>query len=321
MGGVECTEGSRCLQKCYVGELDPDSVGGDGSDAASKLALDVNEWRDFKLLAKQAVSKMTVKFTFELPARKKLVRMRELRGLLLVGDRERRSLNSLSVMTVQGLEIPGQHLKVRATINGRVIERAYTPSSKFSQAGSFDLLVKVYPDGVMSSYLDSLEVGATVEMRGPHGTIGYPSAGTITRGKHSQSASHLVMLAGGSGITPMLQLFRAVFESTTDTSRITLLYSNASLEHIIALDQLEPLASIYASRVQIHHFLTSGSASDKSALGSYRVSRLDKELLEQFIPAASPSVAVFLCGPPKYEDAMTLHLHELGFKDDQVYAF
>lgn len=55
-----------------MGELDPDSVS--SSSAASKFALDVNDWRAFTLLAKQPVAETTVKFTFELPSRKQLVR-------------------------------------------------------------------------------------------------------------------------------------------------------------------------------------------------------------------------------------------------------
>lgn len=173
----------------------------------------------------------------------------------------------------------------------------------------------------MTSYLDSLEVGAKVEMRGPHGTIGYPSAGKVTRGKTSQQASHLVLLAGGSGITPMLQLIRAAFESVKDTTQFTLLYSNTSLEHVIALDQLEPLANIYPGRFQLHHILSSASTDDKSALGSSLVGKLDKELLQRFLPGVDPSVAVFLCGPPRYEDAVALYLQELGFNESQVYVF
>uniref|UniRef100_K3WW71 Cytochrome-b5 reductase n=1 Tax=Globisporangium ultimum (strain ATCC 200006 / CBS 805.95 / DAOM BR144) TaxID=431595 RepID=K3WW71_GLOUD len=281
------------LDKCYIGELDPDSVvAKEGDAASSKFALDKNEWRAFKLLSKQRVANMTVKFTFELPMKKYL-----------------------------GLEIPGQHLKIRATINGKVIERAYTPSSKFTQAGSFDLLIKLYPDGHMSQYLESLDVGATIEMLGPQGVIGYASPGKITRGKTTQDATHLVMIAGGSGITPMLQLIRAVFESLNDASRITLIYSNKSLDHIIALDQLEPLASIYPAKFKLYHILSTGSADDKSALGTSLVGRLDKALLQEYMPDVSPSVGVFVCGPPKFEDAITGHLSEIGFDDSQVYLF
>lgn len=72
----------------------------------------MNEWREFTLLSKQTVSKMTVKFTFELPSKKYL-----------------------------GLEIPGQHLKIRVMINGKAIERAYTPSSKFTQVRTYESLM------------------------------------------------------------------------------------------------------------------------------------------------------------------------------------
>lgn len=72
-GSCVFTVKTRGKQKCYIGELDPDSVA--SSDAAySKHALDVKEWRAFRLAFKQTVSKSTIKLTFELPERKTLVR-------------------------------------------------------------------------------------------------------------------------------------------------------------------------------------------------------------------------------------------------------
>jgi hypothetical protein len=59
-------------QKCLIGTLDPDSVAPE-SKPDSPFALDTKEWRAFKLIAKQTVCTSTVKFTFELPAGKKLV--------------------------------------------------------------------------------------------------------------------------------------------------------------------------------------------------------------------------------------------------------
>ncbi|RLN06670.1 hypothetical protein BBJ28_00018872 [Nothophytophthora sp. Chile5] len=302
--GGDCTDlfnekhawvnGHSMLEKCYIGQLDPESVAA-SSSSTSKYALDVSQWREFPLVFKQTVSEQTVKFTFELPGKKLL-----------------------------GLEVPGQHLKVRAKINGQMIERAFTPTSKFSQPATFDLLVKVYPDGLMSSYLDALPIGASVEMLGPQGVLGYPEAGVVSVGGQSKQTNvrHLVLIAAGSGIAPMLQLLRAAVENRLDTTKITLVDCNHSLAHISALNQLEPLVNMFPGRIKVHHVLSEASDADARELGSFRTGkRLDKTLLAEWLPAVAPDVAVFHCGPPSFDEALAGMLQQLGYKERQVYLF
>uniref|UniRef100_H3H0M0 Cytochrome-b5 reductase n=1 Tax=Phytophthora ramorum TaxID=164328 RepID=H3H0M0_PHYRM len=302
--GGDCTDlfnekhpwvnGHSMLEKCYIGQLDPESVVAN-STAESRYALDKTQWRAFTLAFKQTVGHQTVKFTFELPGNKLL-----------------------------GLETPGQHLKVRAKINGHMIERAFTPTSKFTQPASFDLIVKVYPDGIMSSYLDGLAVGATVEMLGPQGVLGYPEAAVVTVGGQQKltNVRHVVMIAAGTGIAPMLQLVRAVMENSKDSAKITLVDCNHSLAHIIALTQLEPLANMFIDRVKIHHVLHEASDKDSQELGSFRTGkRLDKAMLAEMLPKASPEVAAFHCGPPAFDEAVGTMLKDIGFKDSQVFMF
>ncbi|KAL3665157.1 hypothetical protein V7S43_009786 [Phytophthora oleae] len=302
--GGDCTDlfnenhpwvnGHSMLEKCYIGQLDPDSVVS-SSSSESKFALDKIQWRAFTLAFKQTVSLQTVKLTFELPGNKLL-----------------------------GLEIPGQHLKVRAKINGQMIERAFTPTSKFSQPASFDLVVKVYPDGIMSSYLDSLAVGDSIEMLGPQGVLGYPEAGVVMVGGQPKltNVRHVVMIAAGTGIAPMLQLIRAMMENSKDMAKITLVDCNHSLKHVIALNQLEPLANMFLDRVKIHHVLHKASEDDSSELGSFRTGkRLDQAMSKELLPKASPDVAVFHCGPPAFDEAVNAMLKDIGYKEDQIFMF
>ncbi|KAG6616849.1 Nitrate reductase [Phytophthora cinnamomi] len=302
--GGDCTDlfnekhpwvnGHSMLEKCYIGQLDPDSVAAPAS-AESKFALDRAQWRPFTLAFKQTVSHQAVKLTFELPGSKLL-----------------------------GLDTPGQHLKVRAKINGQMIERAFTPTSKFSQPASFDLIVKVYPDGVMSSYLDKLAVGDSVEMLGPQGALGYPEAGVVTVGGQPKltDVRHVVMVAAGTGIAPMLQLIRAVMENSKDAAKITLVDCNHSLAHVIALTQLEPLANMFIDRVKVHHILREASEKDAQELGSFRTGkRLDKATLAELLPKAAPNVAAFHCGPPEFDEAVSIMLKEIGFKENQIFVF
>ncbi|ETP46404.1 hypothetical protein F442_07342 [Phytophthora nicotianae P10297] len=303
--GGDCTDlfnekhpwvnGHSMLEKCYIGQLDPDSVATDSNSEASRFALDKTQWRPFTLALKQKVSLQTIKFTFELPGNKLL-----------------------------GLEVPGHHLKVRAKINSHMIERAYTPTSKFSQTASFDLVVKIYPDGIMSSYLDKLEIGGTVEMLGPQGVLGYPDAGVVTVGGQPKltNVRHIVMIAAGTGIAPMLQLIRAIMENNKDTTKITLVDCNHSLKHIIALTQLEPLANMFPDRVKVHHVLHEASDDDSSELGLFKTGiRLDKTMLAEMLPKASPDVAAFHCGPPTFDEAVSIMLKSIGFKENQIFMF
>uniref|UniRef100_M4B822 Cytochrome-b5 reductase n=1 Tax=Hyaloperonospora arabidopsidis (strain Emoy2) TaxID=559515 RepID=M4B822_HYAAE len=287
--------GHNMLEKCYIGQLDRESMMIEAGSETSKFALHKTQWRLFKLVSKQTVSQQTVKFTFELPDRKLL-----------------------------GLEMPGQHLKVRATINGRMIERPFTPTSSYAQPATFDLIVKVYPDGIMSTYLDKLMLGDSVEMIGPQGTIGYPEAGVVTaRGQLKlTNLRHVVMVAAGTGITPMMQLIRAIVENSKDMAKITLVDCNYSLEHIIARTQLEPLANMFQERVKVHHVLHEASDDDIRELGSLRTGkRLDKEMLAELLPKPSPDVAAFHCGPPAFDDAVSAMLKDIGYKDTQVFKF
>ena len=71
-----------------------------------------------------------------------------------------------------GLPI-GRHVSVRADVDGKPVMRAYTPTSRTDQKGYFDLLVKTYEFGKMSSHLHSLNVGSTLDVRGPVGRFKY----------------------------------------------------------------------------------------------------------------------------------------------------
>ena len=139
-----------------------------------------------------------------------------------------------------GLPI-GQHLKIYAPAsglptasvdgqwNGRddlekesaQIERKYTPTTSEEDVGFVDLVVKVYKGGVlerfadggkMSQFLDSLKIGSQVHVSGPWGHIEYVAPGTFSVSGERLTCKAIGMMAGGTGITPMLQILAAVLK-------------------------------------------------------------------------------------------------------------
>lgn len=109
-----------------------------------------------------------------------------------------------------GLPI-GKHILLSATINGKFCMRAYTPTSSDEDVGYFELLIKVYfrnahskfpMGGLFSQYLDELEIGDTIDVKGPVGHIVYEGKGHFTINGKPKFVRKLSMLAGTPPFTP-----------------------------------------------------------------------------------------------------------------------
>lgn len=138
---------------------------------------------------------------------------------------------------ILGLPI-GQHISLAATIEGQPKEvlRSYTPISSDNEAGYFDLLVKAYPQGNISKYLTSLKVGDTMKVRGPKGAMVYTP----------NMCRHIGMIAGGTGITPMLQIIKAIIRNRprnggNDTTKVDLIFANVNEDDILLREELDRL--------------------------------------------------------------------------------
>ena len=124
---------------------------------------------------------------------------------------------------ILGLPI-GQHLTLQYTdtTTNKSIQRSYTPVTCDTVPGTFSLVVKVYrplppkfpKGGSMSQHLDDLKIGQTINIKGPKGHVEYLHYGKLKvkpLGKPLQTryAQSICLLAGGTGITPMMQLLKA----------------------------------------------------------------------------------------------------------------
>ena len=130
------------------------------------------------------------------------------------------------------------------------------PNSRGS--GFFDLCLKIYfknvhprfPDGgPLSQYLNAMEIGAEIECRGPTGSHTYRGNGIITKEntksgevKETRTAKHLGMIAGGTGITPMLQIIRHVLRDPLEKTQMKLLFANQTEDDILLREELEQCA-------------------------------------------------------------------------------
>ncbi|GAB1197259.1 hypothetical protein APSETT444_006552 [Aspergillus pseudonomiae] len=252
----------------------------------AKGFLDAKEFKRLPLVEKDQLSPNVYRFVFALPNAKGVI----------------------------GLPI-GQHVAIRAVVDGATVSRSYTPVSNNLDLGRLELVVKCYPEGLLTGrYLANLTVGDEVEFRGPKGAMRY-SKGLCTK---------LGMVAGGTGITPMYQLIRAICEDERDTTEISLIYANRTEADILMREELEAFARKYPKNFKLWYMLD--SAPDGWAYGTGFV---NQEVLSQQLPGPSEDTKMLLCGPPGMVNATKKTLAAMGFRKagamskmtDQIFCF
>lgn len=198
--------------------------------------------------------------------------------------------------------------------------RPYTPISDPDEKGSVELLVKKYPGGPMSEHLHDMKPGDTLSMKGP--IPKYP----WSPNKHE----HITCVAGGTGITPMYQLIKAIFKNPEDKTKVSLVFGNISSEDILLKEEFDKLEKDNPDRFKTFYTVDKPEKDWPHGKGF-----ITKDLLNEVIPdPKSANIKVFICGPPGLYKAVSGGkvsptdqgeldgiLKELGYTKDQVYKF
>lgn len=200
---------------------------------------------------------------------------------------------------------PGQHVDVRLTAeDGYQVERSYSIASPPEDGERVTLTVERLDDGEVSPYLvNELRVGDRLELRGPIG--GYFVWNTRLKGP-------LLLIAGGSGIVPLMAMLRHhAFVGQDIPAR--LLYSAQSYDDLIYRDELKRLVK-KTSTVEIQYTLTRVQPPEWSG---YR-RRIDREMLREVAWPLEQDPLVFICGPTQFVEAAATNLVELGYKAARI---
>lgn len=223
----------------------------------------------------------------------------------------------------QTLGLPvGQHLMIRLRdpANGESIIRPYTPLSDIHRAGYLDVLIKLYLNpsttpGKMSKALSALPLGGGVDFKGPIGKFTYLGKGLCSINSTERRVKKFAMICGGSGITPIFQVFRAVMKDKDDTTMCTILNGNRLVEDILCREDLDALLKGNEDRGEIIHTLTRAPEGWEGLRG-----RINAELVQKHI-TCSDDTLVLICGPEALEKSIHVVLKEQGWKDEQILFF
>ncbi|HEV2901833.1 MAG TPA: ferredoxin reductase [Gaiellaceae bacterium] len=196
----------------------------------------------------------------------------------------------------------GQHVDVRLTAeDGYQAQRSYSIASAPGDA-RLELTVERLNDGEVSPYLtDELRPGDKIELRGPVG--GYfvwePSEG-----------GPLLLIAGGSGIVPLMAIIR-VRDAAGSDAVTTLLSSSRGWDDVIYRDELEQLEG---DGLTVVHTLT--RSQPPSWTGYAR--RVDGEMLAEVGPSPAERPLVYVCGPTPFVEAVAEALVHLGHAPHRI---
>lgn len=190
---------------------------------------------------------------------------------------------------------PGQFIQLTLTINGTPVTRSYSLSAV--PGGHPAITVKRVPGGVMSNYiLDHASQIRQWQVVGPHGTF-TPTTATY-------QARHVVLLAGGSGITPLYTIACSLLTEAPDT-RITIIYASRSTDEIIFSKELDALQASHLQRLHVFHALSAAAEVNTPGHLKGRLSKLvTRKLIQQAVANPLDRVHYFICGP---EGLMTMH--------------
>jgi ferredoxin-NADP reductase len=196
----------------------------------------------------------------------------------------------------------GQHVDVRLTAeDGYQAQRSYSIASA-PDASRIELTVERLDDGEVSPYLtEELREGDQIELRGPVG--GYfvwePSQG-----------GPLLLVAGGSGVVPLMAMLRAR-ETAESDAETRLLLSSRGWDDVIYRDELERLDG---DGLAVVHTLT--RSQPPSWKGYAR--RVDAEMLAEVGPNPAERPLVYVCGPTPFVEAVAEALVRLGHAPQNV---
>jgi len=266
------------------------------STQRSLVALHPQEYRKFKLIKKEAVNHNSILVRLALPSQQHHI----------------------------GLPI-GKHMYIRGKDEaGNDFSRAYTPVSSDDQLGHVDFLIKLYPNGMMSNYLRHLNIGDFIEARGPLGKLTYHNYGQFEihnnifskLAKPHMKRTNIGLIAGGSGITPMLQIIRSVAKKNEKDTNVHFLYANVTLEDILCKQELDQIIQQHTN-IKVHYILDKPPANWKGGVGF-----VSADMIKEHLPLSSDSSSLILmCGPPLMISSCEKHLKSLDFKEHQYFMY
>jgi len=203
----------------------------------------------------------------------------------------------------------GQFLTLILNIDGKEVRRAYSLCSSPVTDTYPAVAVKRVEGGLVSNYIAGhVKKGDKIRIMDP--------AGNFTVDFSKDTLRHLILFAGGSGITPMLSLIKTLL-FTEAKSRATLIYANRNPESIIFKDELNNLRDAHSDRLSIFHLLDQAD-TDWTGFRGFLTADILQSIMNQIPDFGSDQTSYMVCGPEAMMKNAEALLLQRGISADRI---
>ena len=202
---------------------------------------------------------------------------------------------------------PGQYLTLRHVHDGQDLRRSYSICAAAGEG--LRVGVRRVPGGAFSTWLhQALKAGDTIEVMEPQGRFGAAVS-------QAQDGRHVLCVAGGSGITPILAIVKTVLAQEPG-SRVTLLYGNRNAASTMFKEELEDLKNRHLTRLALHPVFSREQVDSPLNMG-----RLDQAKVADFLRLVDVNTVdqAFVCGPHALNDEVEAALRGAGLDPQRIH--
>ncbi len=202
----------------------------------------------------------------------------------------------------------GQHLTLRATINGKEERRSYSLCSSPLE-NKWKIAIKKLEGGLFSNFVqEKLKKGDFIDVMPPNGTF-------FTEVNPSKPKNYIAF-AAGSGITPIISIIKTHLASEPE-STFKLFYLNRTVKSIIFKEEIEQLKNVYLNRLEIFHFLSKEHRNIELLNGRFTSEKL--QILTNKIIDIPSTDECFICGPEEMIFLIRDELVAAGLFKDKIH--
>jgi len=205
----------------------------------------------------------------------------------------------------------GQYLTLKTLVNGQELRRSYSICSSPFNSEGLRIAVKQVRDGRVSTFLNqNLKTGDKLEVMTP--------MGNFHSELHPENYKNYILFAGGSGVTPMMSILKAVFEKEPN-SKVILFYGNLNETATIFKNELDNLAEKHNHKLQLKYIFDKPENTHFPAL---QTGIMDKnkvsELIKNYVDIKT-SNEYFVCGPTPMMDNVKSALESLSVPKEKLH--
>lgn len=194
----------------------------------------------------------------------------------------------------------GQYVRLR--VPGTDSWRSYSMASTAHDVPRVDLLLRILDDGVMSNYLrEQCREGDELDLEGPYGTFFW----------RPSKAQH-IMVAGGTGLAPMLAMLDEIRALPGKKPKVLLSFGCANADNLFCLDELDVRAA-WMPTLKNRISVSEPQPGYTGLVGNPVSVIVERDVVD-------PDAVAYLCGPPPMIEAARRHLESLGVKPEHIYA-